>query len=70
MRLSHSLVYVVVGILVAEALVWCALLPWLHHRYTTGLATNQLWKPVIVLAVVGAALGLAAFATRSVFKSR
>ena len=62
------MIYIVVGIFVAEALTWCVLLPSLHHQYTTGIATNQLWKPVLLLALVGAGLGFGAFRIRSALK--
>lgn len=70
MKLSSAMIQVIVGILAAEALVWCVLLPWVHHQYTTGIAADHLWKPVLLLALVGAGLGLGAFAVRSAMKGR
>lgn len=68
MRLSRAIVYMIVGILAAEVLVWCVLLPWAHYQYTTGIATHHLWKPVLLLAIIGAALGLGVLAARSALK--
>ena len=70
MKPLPAIIYVIVGVCVAEAVVWCVLLPWMHYQYTTGIATDQLWKPVFCLAVIGGLLGLGAFAARSALKGR
>ena len=71
MARHSALIYAAVGALIAEAVVWGVLLPWAHYRYTTGVSLGiGLWKPVVLLAAIGGALGLVTFAIRRAVSGR
>lgn len=70
MRLYPAIWYVIAGICLVEALVWCVVLPWESYRYTTGITVDELWRPVLSLAAIGAVLGLGVLAAKSALKRR
>jgi len=70
MSIARASLYAISGVLIVELSVWCILLPWVHHQYTVGISRSDLWKPVVLLAVIGAAPGLVVYAIRSAMKVR
>jgi hypothetical protein len=71
MSRSPALIYVAVGALIAEVIVWAVLLPWAHYRYATGISLGLgMWKAVVLLALAGGAQGLGTFAVRRALSGR
>ena len=71
MAQKSALIYVAVDALIAKAVVWGVLLPWARYRYTAGASFGAgLLKPVVLLAIIGGAQGLATFAARRAVSGR
>ena len=62
---SRAALFVICGALVAEVIGALALLFWVHHQYTIGMASGMaILRPISLLAVLGGFAGLAVYIVR------
>ena len=66
----RAALYAFCGAIAAEVAFWGLFIPWVSTQFTTGFGpASDLWKPLLILAMIGGLAGLFVFAALRLLRS-